>query len=223
TEVTITEITNYPFDDKITLEIVPGAAVSFPLHLRIPAWCESPSVAVDGEAVPGVKPGAMAVIDREWKSKTIVTLSLPMKVTTSSWAKNSRAIERGPLVYALKLNERWEKGTEPKEGDYFSVYPTEDWNYGLLQEVVKDPEAGLVAHVKPMPEKFAWNLHNAPVEIVARGRKIPAWKAVNGVAHQPVTDREGIYKGDVAPEISTFTLIPYGCTKVRIVAFPVVR
>ena len=62
-----------------------------------------------------------------------------MQVKTSNWGRNSRAIERGPLVYALKLGERWEKGNDKYEGDYFSVYPTGNWNYGLTGNIIADP------------------------------------------------------------------------------------
>ena len=55
-----------------------------------------------------------------------------MQVKISEWGRNSRAVERGPLVYALKLDEKWEKGHDEKEGDYFCVYPTGKWNYGII-------------------------------------------------------------------------------------------
>jgi hypothetical protein len=123
----------------------------------------------------------------------------------------------------LKLEERWEKGNEKDEGDYFSVFPESDWNYGLLESIVKDPAKNLQVKIKPMQTKFIWNLQNAPIEITASGKKIPAWKLVDGVARQPVTDRTGIYKGEVDAEAESFTLVPFGFTKVRIVAFPVVK
>jgi hypothetical protein len=126
------------------------------------------------------------------------------------------------LVYALRLDERWEKGSEPREGDYFSVYPTQPWNYGLLQEVIDNP-ALLKVQVKPVPQNFVWNIAHAPIEITASAKKIPNWKVVDGVARQPVTDRTGRYKGEVSDTVETIRLIPYGCTKVRIVAFPVVK
>jgi hypothetical protein len=165
----------------------------------------------------------MMSIETEWKDKDKVVLHMPMELTTSNWGKNSRAIERGPLVYALKLEERWEKGNEPTEGDYMSVYPTQPWNYGLLKQVVENPKENLTLTRKAVGDKFVWNIHNAPIEIVAPAKKIPNWKVVDGVAHQPVTDRTGIYKGEVSNEVEKITLIPYGCTKVRIVAFPVVK
>jgi uncharacterized protein len=64
---------------------------------------------------------------------------------------------------------------------------------------------------------------NAPIAIKAFGHKISAWKIVNDVAPQPVTARNGLFMGVTSNTIETITLVPYGCTKVRIVAFPVVR
>lgn len=221
--VIIRELTNYPFDDLIVFEVNTAKAVQFPLHLRIPAWCTKASVYLNGERIQAVKGDTMVIVNREWRDKDVLKLVLPMEVRTSNWARNSRAVERGPLVFALRLNERWEKGNESKEGDYYSVYPTEDWNYGLVQSVVTNAKDNTKVMVKPVSSKFVWNLEHAPIEITVPAKKIPGWKAVNGVAHQPVTDREGFFKGEVDPEVKTITLIPYGCSKVRIVAFPVVK
>ncbi|KAA0992592.1 beta-L-arabinofuranosidase domain-containing protein [Dyadobacter aurulentus] len=224
TEVTINEVTNYPFEGNVTFELSTSKEVAFPFQLRIPSWCTEAVIALNGKELRREKGGQIVTISRTWKNMDKLTLELPMEVATSNWGKNSRTIERGPLVYALKLEERWEKGTQKEEGDYFSVFPKSDWNYGLLQDIVKDPKANLsVKVVKPVSENFVWNLAHAPIEITASAKKIPNWKIVDGVARQPVSDREGIYKGEVKQEVEKITLVPYGFTKVRIVAFPVVK
>jgi uncharacterized protein len=223
TQVVINETTNYPFEDQVNFQFTLKKAVAFPFKLRVPAWCREAVVLLNGKPFRTAKGGQVVSIDRIWEDMDRVTLQLPMEVTTSNWGKNSRTIERGPLVYALKLGERWEKGTHEKEGDYYSVYPTEEWNYGLLEDIVNNPKENLQVKVKAMLKPFKWNLQNAPIEITASAKKIPAWKAIDGVAHQPVTDRTGLYKGPVDAEIKKITLVPYGFTKVRIVAFPVVQ
>ena len=223
TEVVIHEVTNYPFEDVISFEFTLKKSIEFPLKLRVPSWCKGAILAVNGETLKPNEGGQILIIKKTWNDKDKVTLQLPMEVNTSNWGKNSRSVERGPLVYALKLEERWEKGNEPTEGDYLSVYPTQDWNYGLQEEVVKNPATALQVTVKPLSDKFVWNIANAPIEIIAPAKKIPNWKLVDGVARQPVTDRNGLYKGEVINVVEKITLIPYGCTKVRVVAFPVVK
>lgn len=222
-DVTIKELTNFPFDETVNFEFSMKDSAKFKLTLRIPAWCASPSVSVNGQKLESVEAGQTITIESAWKNGDRVVLSLPMELKTSSWGRNSRAVERGPLVYALKLEERWEKGNEPNEGDYMSVYPTQPWNYGLLKQVIENPAANLQVTTRPLADKFVWNINNAPIEITAPAKKIPNWKVVDGVAHQPVTDRTGIYKGEVSETVEKIKLIPYGCTKVRIVAFPVVK
>lgn len=223
TQIVINEVTQYPFDDKINFEISIKRPTAFPFKLRIPSWCREATVSLNGILLRTEKGGQVITLNSVWKNNDRITLHLPMEVSTSSWGKNSSAIERGPLVYALKLGERWEKGTHETEGDYFSVYPTEDWNYGLLRNVIKDPKQNLEVKVKPLSEKFLWNLQHAPIEITVPAKQIPGWQAADGVAYQPVTDRTGVYRGKVDEAVKKITLVPYGFTKVRIVAFPVVK
>lgn len=224
TDVTINEITNYPFEDLIRFEIATKKQAAFPLQLRIPVWCKNPSVTLNGQPLSHERKGQIVIINRTWKNGDKLVLQLPMEVTTSNWGRNSRAIERGPLVYALKLEEQWQMGNEETEGTYYSIFPKGDWNYGLLEAIIKDPVKNLeVKKVKEVTGNFIWNLSHAPIEIIASAKKIPGWKMLNEVAPQPVTDRTGIYKGKVDDTIEKITLIPYGCTKVRIVAFPVVK
>lgn len=60
-----------------------------------------------------------------------------MEVTVSRWYENSAVVERGPLVYALKMNEKWEKKAfESDKSDvygkwYYEVTSDSPWNYAL--------------------------------------------------------------------------------------------
>ena len=224
TPVTIKEETNYPFEEQVRFFLHTPGAVAFPLQLRIPSWCAGAEIMLNGKKLQSAAAGQVITIDRTWNNNDQLTLQLPMQVRTSNWGRNSRVVERGPLVYALKLGERWEKGHDEAEGDYYSVYAEGDWNYGLPQKIIQAPEQYLhVSKPKPVTDGFVWNLAHAPVAITATGKKIPAWKLVDDVAPQPVTDRNGVYKGTVNDKEEVITLVPYGCTKVRIVAFPVVK
>ncbi len=222
-KITIREVTDYPFGQDISFEIVTDGEIDFPLSLRIPLWCSEASLSLNGQLIQQEQGGKMVTVSRVWKSGDKLSLHLPMDIRISEWGRNSRAVERGPLVYALKLKERWEKDTEKTEGDYWSVYPQGDWNFGLLQQAVKTPAESMEVKVlRPVGSDFVWNLAHAPVEIIVPARKIPSWQLAGDVAPLPVTDRHGLYKGFVSDSIEKITLIPYGCSKVRVVAFPVV-
>jgi DUF1680 family protein len=223
TPVMVTETTDYPFSDEIAFTLSLKCRTSFDWRLRIPAWCDGATITLNGHSLTPAVHEDIVSMNRIWENGDKVVLKLPMHTSTSEWGRNSRAIERGPLVYALKLGERWEKGNDKNEGDYYSVHPTSNWNYGLSQAVVADPAKDLQFSEKQLSGKFVWNEAHAPSEIVAMGRQIPNWKLTDGVANQPVTDRDGLYMGEVSDTVAHITLIPYGFTKVRIVAFPVVR
>ena len=89
--------------------------------------------------------------------------------------KNSRAIERGPLVYALKIGEKWEKKVDKEKGEYFDISPTTPWNYGIVSNVITDPLKNSTVIDKSVTRKFYWNQANAPIEIQVNARKIHDW------------------------------------------------
>ncbi|RZS74580.1 beta-L-arabinofuranosidase (glycosyl hydrolase family 127) [Pseudobacter ginsenosidimutans] len=224
TAVTIKETTNYPFENIIRFDLTTNTPVSFPFQLRIPAWCRLANIYVNGVKLRTEKGGQIITVSRTWKNGDQLKLELPMEVSVSQWGSNSRAIERGPLLYALKLKEEWEKGTDEHQGDYFTVHTNDKWNYGLVAEQLKqDPASWKVNEVQQIKDDFVWDLQHAPIEIKVQAKKIPGWTIANDIALIPVTARDGLYMGRVENETETITLVPYGCTKVRIVAFPVVK
>jgi hypothetical protein len=222
-EIAIFEDTDYPFDDKIRFEISTSSDVDFPLKLRIPGWCREAAILLNGIELQRENGGQVVVINRTWRNGDVITLNLSMEIRITQWGRNSRAVERGPLIYALKLNERWEKGHDEKEGDYWCIYPESVWNYGLLHKAVINPaDHFTVVNTGKVTDDFVWNQAHAPVEILTTGRRIPSWQLAGDVAPVPVTDRHGFYKGEVNDSLEQIILIPYGFTKLRIVAFPVV-
>lgn len=223
TEVSIEEETNYPFEDQINFTLSTQKSVDFPFEIRIPAWCKEATILLNGQKLRTEQGGKIARIKRLWANGDKITLQLPMEVKTTKWAGNSRAIERGPLVYALKIEEEWTKKEIKEEGIYYDIQPKSAWNYGLILPVVQKTTENTSVTIKPKSDAFVWNSTNAPIEIKTTGKKIPSWQIVEGVARQPITARDGLYLGEVDKKEETITLIPYGCSKLRVVAFPVVK
>ena len=63
--------------------------------------------------------------------------------------------------------------------------------------------------------KSPFALDEAPLKLSVEARKVPTWRAVDGVAdplpESPVTSTESI---------ETITLVPYAAAKLRITSFP---
>jgi hypothetical protein len=144
-----------------------------------------------------------------------------MEFTVSRWFNQSAAVERGPLVFALKMGEKEVPvtGTD-KYGSYREVHPQTPWNYGLLEQVAKDPAANLVISKTRKPGKIPWNTENAPIEVTVKAKQIPEWQLYNEAAG-PVPYSPIKHVKDMSPEV--ITLIPYGCTQLRISQFPLVQ
>lgn len=217
--VTIHEETEYPFRDVIRLTINPERPGEFPLKLRIPAWATEAALSINGQEVKGVKAGTFHSLLRQWKRGDQVVLRLPMTVKASRGYRDSVILERGPLVYSLKIGEDWREvqgrlrnPAIPPAKDW-EVHPTTPWNYGLAI----DPIRPLAEVIERPVGKQPFSTNGAPIELKVSGRSLPDWKLVNGVTGplpaSPVKSS--------APLIP-LTLIPYGAAKLRITEFPLI-
>jgi len=218
-EVTITEETQYPFAGKMSFTMKTGKEVEFPLHLRIPAWCDSATIRVNGQVEKVAKGNQVIRISRRWRDHDKVELFLPIQNRLSRWFNNSVAVERGPLVYGLRIGEQWKEiKNDDHYGNFMEVHPTTTWNYGLSEDAVLNPES-----IEVKTKEFSgnpWTLENAPVELKVKGKLIPEWTLYNETAGPlPYSPIEYLKKETPV----TLTLVPYGCTKLRISEFPVVK
>ena len=102
--LTLRQETDYPAGGAVTLHVDPESAARFTLALRMPAWCQSPSVAVNGEAQPAPASGVFYQIAREWKPGDTVELHFPMVLRLVAGFANQSgraAVMYGPKVFCL--------------------------------------------------------------------------------------------------------------------------
>jgi hypothetical protein len=210
--------TDYPFRDTVKLTVRTEKVLRFPLWLRVPAWAEGAVIRIAGGADERMNPGGFHRLEREWRDVTEIQLRFPMKARAVRGYNGSIAVERGPLVYSLQIGEEWKQVNSEKpyrqlpHGD-FEVRPVTPWNYGLLLDET-NPEAGLRFEEKPIGEK-PFSPEGAGVKAKAQGRRLPKWKLVRGwAAENPAGEQES------SEPLEELTLIPYGCTNIRITEFP---
>jgi len=221
TKATIREETRYPFEEQIRFVFQTEKPVSFPLLLRVPAWCSGPKLVLNGKAVPvRALPQTYIRIERTWKSGDRLELTLPMRLRIHEWTRNRRtvSVERGPLTYSLKIKERYVRSGGTDKWPAWDIFPDSPWNYGLALDP-NDPAAGFELIRKPWPQdNQPWRAEAAPIELKAKARRIPEWTLdskglVREVQESPVYSEQ--------PE-ETVTLIPMGAARLRISAFPVI-
>jgi hypothetical protein len=217
--ITVTEETEYPFRDTIRLTLTPAREVAFPLLLRVPAWAAGAEITVNGTVQTGVRQGTFHRVERTWNPGDRVQLRLPMKVRASRWFNDSTSLERGPLVFSLKIGEDWkevkqgmQRPARPPAKDW-EVHPTTPWNYGLAMDDAAEP-AGIEVAEKPIGA-MPFSPAGAPVELRVKGRRLPEWVLVDGSAGAPPRSPAAS-----SSPVETLTLIPYGSAKLRITAFP---
>jgi hypothetical protein len=210
--------TDYPFRDALRLTVHVERPTRFPLVLRVPSWATGANVRIAGNPAKPLRPGTFHRIAREWRSTTTIELQFPMTAKVTRRYHQATVIERGPLLYSLKIGETRTRINADKphrelpHGD-FEVRPSTPWNYGLDLDD-NHPERSLSFEERPVGER-PFSPEGAGMIAHARGRRLPQWKLRHGWADEippePQSSKE---------PVEDITLLPYGCTNLRVTEFP---
>jgi len=123
--IRVKQITGYPWEGQVQIEVSPRHEAEFGMFVRIPGWAQNrpvpgdlyhymetyegkPTLAVNGKSMALDLVKGYAFIHRTWKKGDVIMLDLPMPVrrvqSHPDVAANTGkvALERGPLVYCVE-------------------------------------------------------------------------------------------------------------------------
>jgi DUF1680 family protein len=155
--VQLKQETNYPWDGKVQISVIPEKPVEFDLFVRVPGWADNQpvpgdtyrylenssekiSLTVNGNAATYSMDNGYAVLKRAWKKGDVVELNLPMpvrRIVAIQEVKDDRnrvALQRGPLVYCFEHADNGGKAMNIMVPD--NVAFKAEFRPGLLNGVV---------------------------------------------------------------------------------------
>lgn len=107
--------TEYPWNGKINIHVECKKSCSSQINLRIPGWCDTWAVKVNGSYVKYTMLNGYCVIERGWENDDIIELILEMPVMQIEANPKVRencgriALQRGPFVYCLEQVDNGEQ------------------------------------------------------------------------------------------------------------------
>ena len=228
TKLTVTQTTNYPYEDTVTLTLSADQTDTYPLYIRVPEWCTAASVLVNGHAVKAdLIAGEYAKLSAEWQDGDVITLTFPADFTATLTDNNSVSIRRGAVLFALEIGEKWKKITYnplnwnlTRDYSSYNITPSTDWNYALENFNFHDVASNFTVIRNDVTDSMQYQLSDAPIILEAKAREVKDW----------VLNREYDIAGDtpispVSPErledeTVTVRLVPYSHTRLRITLIP---
>jgi len=112
-EIALSQMSDYPWDGKVIVNIEKIKNKTIPIHFRIPEWTEDPVVSINGEQLSDTpQPGTYMLIERKWDEGDEIILDFPMPVRLMEGhpqmtnMKNKIAVMRGPVVYCLEFPKK---------------------------------------------------------------------------------------------------------------------
>ena len=208
-KVEIAMDTEYPFNDKVQLKFKLNQPARFKIYFRQLARA-SYVLKLNGEEVTTVlnENGFLSLL-RTWRPQDELVIDWMIKPCLRRWANDSLSVERGSLVFALPLSEKWVKvrGVAPS-ADY-ELHPQKSWQWGILEDTDFKVE-----HQKLTLQPF--NSDSPPIIVKAGGVKVDNWPEENlsaGTIPKPQLTKK---------EPQELELIPYGAAKLRIAQFPII-
>ncbi len=230
TRVSITEETLYPFDETVTLRIRASAPWKGNLRLKLPGWCKTYRMTVNGaETKPRVADGWLS-LSGTWQDDTLVAVfDMPPRVTAVPdvyfQKEPLRAVECGPLLFALKYQEKWTPtaGTPltplPKEWSWFDVTCAGEPGFFSLRR--DDARNGLTIRKKRCESAYPWEDSPLKLEVPMVRSQKHAYPCHFRSHKHTLLPYGNPVPADEGAKAENVELVPFGCTVLRMACFTV--
>ena len=135
TDILLTQETDYPWDGSVKLTISTSQPLEKEIRLRIPDWCKTYDLSINGKRINVPKEKGYAVI-KDWKSQDVIALDMDMPVeivAADPHVKENfdkRAIQRGPLVYCM------EEIDNPVYFDQIQLSPSTTFQTAIVSDIL---------------------------------------------------------------------------------------
>jgi len=97
--------TDYPNSGDVAIHLRPSKPCHFPLYLRIPRWCDTARITINGDATEMIPHGgSFCAVVRRWRAGDEVRLHMPMPWRVIKGRKSQAgrvAVMRGPSLFCL--------------------------------------------------------------------------------------------------------------------------
>lgn len=209
--------TKYPFTTASRF-VYTGEPCTFTLRLRVPGWAEGVSC-----SETYVKEEGYLAITKEFLPGDAVDIAFDCSLQVKDWHHGGQYVSRGPLLYCLPIKEEYRtvnhddyreiKFEAHADGPNTEIYPASRWNYALNAKglVYAEQDGDLAAQ--------PFSPTGAPCTISAKGQVMDSWELAGNKAG--VFSPAGVMED--AEKEEALTLVPYGCTRLKISVFPKVQ
>ncbi len=241
-KVRLAQESNYPFEDEVRLRVTPQKKAEFTIELRVPGWCSSAQIEINGKpfAVTAA-PGKYASIRRIWSKKDLVVLRMQVPIRLEEFNLNNGwsgfsphpplvhepgvAVIRGPLTFTMPVAENWQPATLPKSPTSaktvkaYRVFVKDGckWNYALVLDK-KNLDGCFEVKRHAIPAGVSpWS--TVPMELEVSAREVEDWQMEGSPSH-PLTPALPYIPMKLSPTVAKVRLVPYGCTHLRMTYLP---
>ncbi|MCL2022785.1 MAG: glycoside hydrolase family 127 protein [Oscillospiraceae bacterium] len=208
--LTIREETGYPFEGTVSLEVLESDGAQREIKMRIPKGAKW-ELNINGNPYPVQPEKGVITVKRPWKKGERLLLKMIIAYDVAKNPDGSISVRKGTLLFALPIDGECRSlggAAEPFHNREF--IPNSQWRYAPL---LTGGKLEILNETRRSVPKIPFDTTEQPLTVTVMGTEVLNWREKKNSA--------GPYPKEPAlgnPE--PITLVPYGCTNLRISQFP---